>query len=431
MKKEEKKQLTLEEAMTQNRPEHVPEEPTMDEIKIQALGEASAQARLGQQPPQGLSPQPKPMKTSIDMNRPPEIKPIDNTTRDKIERAIMDAEISTQNAGKDYSQRGMERPLKAFAKMVPIQPETGTIGPETVTMSESAQSVSPETGTIPVSNTDPPPADKTSTQESQEQSLRNEEWIINIDGTSKGNPGPAAYAYIVKNARTREVIDRCGVSIGTGTCNEAEYRGMIGALRFIKQNRPKSVVILSDSELIVKQLSGEYKVKAPSLQQLYQEASDLQKQLPNCEIRYIPREQNKEADILANNSIVHNQMHGIDRNPGEINEQEDTLLQDKDLRRLIEYVNSSVFNVNWVRMHLVHVVQNPTVVPSFTLWDGVSTDRVSRIVYDTIRMRGYVENTWPSLRMVMGTSRDNIEWAANVLCTIALFDVIRILSYKD
>lgn len=100
---------------------------------------------------------------------------------------------------------------------------------------------------------------------------------------------------------------------------------------------------------------------------------------------------------------------------------------DNNLRRLIDFVNGPEFSGDWVHLHLGHISRIPSVIPSITIWQGVSFEEVVGAVYVTMKMAGYVENTWPILKIVMGSSRDNTEWTAGVLCTMALFDTIKIL----
>ena len=95
-----------------------------------------------------------------------------------------------------------------------------------------------------------------------------------------------------------------------------------------------------------------------------------------------------------------------------------------NLRRLIEYVHSSEFSTDWVRMHHCWISRVPSVIPRLTTWDLPNNVDVYKIIYETILMPGYIETCWPSLKLVMNTSIDNVEWTAGVLTTIALFDVI-------
>jgi hypothetical protein len=104
---------------------------------------------------------------------------------------------------------------------------------------------------------------------------------------------------------------------------------------------------------------------------------------------------------------------------------------DNNLRRLLDFVGGDQFNVNYVQLHINHIVRLPSVVPVPALWDIPGNLNVAKLVYDTVVSLGYIENVWPSLRLVMGTSVGNTEWCCNVLCTLGLFDVIRVLPYLE
>jgi len=120
--------------------------------------------------------------------------------------------------------------------------------------------------------------------------------LIYIDGGSRGNPGPAAYAFIIKTERgdIREAS-----FIGLATNNVAEYSALLAALRKAKALGCSSIVIHADSRLLVKQMIGEYRVRSSSLSRLYEEAKRLEREFGKVEYVYIPREINKEADRLA------------------------------------------------------------------------------------------------------------------------------------
>jgi ribonuclease HI len=126
--------------------------------------------------------------------------------------------------------------------------------------------------------------------------------IINTDGLSKGNPGTAAIGATIKDQRgkTLATISQC---IGVTTNNVAEYKALIAALRKAKEMGGKQVEIRSDSELMVRQLIGRYKIKSEGLKPLYLEAGELLGQFENTAIKHIPRELNAEADALANASL--------------------------------------------------------------------------------------------------------------------------------
>ena len=126
--------------------------------------------------------------------------------------------------------------------------------------------------------------------------------VINTDGVSRGNPGPAAIGATIKDEQGK-LIASISQSIGSTTNNQAEYQAIIAALKKALQLGADQVHIRSDSELVVRQINGQYKVKKASLKPLYQKVKQLQNQLAVVNAKYVPREQNSEADRLANNAL--------------------------------------------------------------------------------------------------------------------------------
>ena len=122
------------------------------------------------------------------------------------------------------------------------------------------------------------------------------------DGASRGNPGPAAIGVIIKDERGNLIstISRC---LGATTNNQAEYQAVIAALEKAVSLGARQVALYSDSELLVKQINGRYKVKHTTLRPLYQEVVRLAGQLESFKITCIPRERNKAADALANQAL--------------------------------------------------------------------------------------------------------------------------------
>jgi ribonuclease HI len=127
--------------------------------------------------------------------------------------------------------------------------------------------------------------------------------IIYTDGASSGNPGPAAIGAVIQDGQGR-VISRISRRIGRATNNQAEYRAIITALGEAVRLGAGEVDIKSDSELVVKQLEGRYRVKKATLRPLYQEVVKLVGALEAFTITHIPREQNREADRLANRALA-------------------------------------------------------------------------------------------------------------------------------
>ena len=126
--------------------------------------------------------------------------------------------------------------------------------------------------------------------------------IVNVDGASKGNPGEAGIGVAVFDKDLNIVQESCEY-IGMATNNIAEYKALIlGAKLAIKFNA-RNILFKSDSELMVKQIMGEYRVKNTQLKSLYSEVQSLLGKLPEWEIKHIPREENEEADLLANKGV--------------------------------------------------------------------------------------------------------------------------------
>jgi ribonuclease HI len=122
-----------------------------------------------------------------------------------------------------------------------------------------------------------------------------------IDGAARGNPGPAAYAVVLVRPGAPTVEE--SQTIGTATNNVAEYTALIEGLVLAVELGVRSLAVLSDSELLVKQMNGEYRVKNPELHELYQEAKRLTRGFEKVTISHIRREQNKRADELGNAAL--------------------------------------------------------------------------------------------------------------------------------
>ena len=127
-------------------------------------------------------------------------------------------------------------------------------------------------------------------------------WRANIDGGSRGNPGPASYGVVIRDPRG-EIVARLKKYIGRTTNNVAEYYGLIAALDYAQSNSIKALRVESDSELLVKQMQGQYKVKSADLKPLYERAKKMSQAIPAFRIDHVYREQNREADLLANEAM--------------------------------------------------------------------------------------------------------------------------------
>jgi len=126
--------------------------------------------------------------------------------------------------------------------------------------------------------------------------------IIWVDGASRGNPGPAAIGAVIKDEQGR-LYARISRRIGVATNNHAEYKALIAALEKAIKLGATHVEVNSDSELVVRQINGRYRVKKAALKPLYQQVKQLQSSLAGFTITHIPREQNSEADSLANRAL--------------------------------------------------------------------------------------------------------------------------------
>jgi ribonuclease HI len=124
----------------------------------------------------------------------------------------------------------------------------------------------------------------------------------NIDGGSRGNPGPAAYGVVMRDGRG-EVVARLKKYIGQNTNNVAEYFGLIAALDYTQAHGIRALRVESDSELLVKQMRGQYKVKSEELKPLFERAKKMSQTLESFRIEHVYREQNREADALVNQAL--------------------------------------------------------------------------------------------------------------------------------
>lgn len=127
-------------------------------------------------------------------------------------------------------------------------------------------------------------------------------YSVNTDGGSRGNPGPAAIGIVVRDQDSK-IVEEFGTKIGNQTNNYAEYFALITALEKLIVLGATQVECILDSELVVKQLKGEYKVKELTLQQMHQKVLELANNFDQVVFRHVRREQNKEADKLVNRAL--------------------------------------------------------------------------------------------------------------------------------
>ena len=123
-----------------------------------------------------------------------------------------------------------------------------------------------------------------------------------VDGGARGNPGPAGYGVAINDASGHPVAE-LSEYLGHRTNNYAEYQGLLAALRYAAENQIKALKVISDSELMVRQMKGIYKVRHPELRKLYEQAQQLVRRLEHFEIRHALREHNQIADRLANEAM--------------------------------------------------------------------------------------------------------------------------------
>ena len=122
------------------------------------------------------------------------------------------------------------------------------------------------------------------------------------DGGARGNPGPAAYGYVLE-AEDGTVLDARGEAIGVATNNVAEYRALVAGLERAAELQVGEVEVVSDSELLVKQMQGEYRVKNEALRELWEDASELEKRFARVRYTAVRRAHNELADRLVNEAL--------------------------------------------------------------------------------------------------------------------------------
>ena len=127
-------------------------------------------------------------------------------------------------------------------------------------------------------------------------------FTAHCDGGSRGNPGPAGYGAVIEDPKG-QVVARLSEFLGRQTNNFAEYKGLLAVLAWARQHGARQLRVVSDSELMVKQLKGQYKVSSPALRPLWEEARLLSRELDRFEIHHTLRGGNQEADRLANEAM--------------------------------------------------------------------------------------------------------------------------------
>ena len=126
--------------------------------------------------------------------------------------------------------------------------------------------------------------------------------IARIDGGARANPGPAGFGVSLEDGEGRQIAALSGY-LGTQTNNVAEYAALLAALQYAIDHGASRLAVFSDSELLVRQINGQYRVKNPVLQRLHRSALDRMRRLERVTISHVRREQNQEADRLANRAM--------------------------------------------------------------------------------------------------------------------------------
>jgi len=125
--------------------------------------------------------------------------------------------------------------------------------------------------------------------------------LLYCDGASRGNPGPASYGFVI--FRDGEILERKGGRLGNTTNNVAEYQALIHGLSRLVELAATHIVVKADSELMVRQMNGIYKVKAPGIIPLFQQAKALCQKFTKIEVLHVRREENSLADAMANDAL--------------------------------------------------------------------------------------------------------------------------------
>jgi phosphoribosylglycinamide formyltransferase-1 len=140
-----------------------------------------------------------------------------------------------------------------------------------------------------------------------------EQITVYMDGGSRGNPGPAAASFILADLNGNQIQSKA-LFLGQTTNNTAEYTAIIKALQAAKQIGAKQLTVFSDSELLVKQINGQYKVKSEQIRPLFRQAIDLINEFEDCKVKHITRDKNKQADELVNQAL--NLEQDVEGKPG-------------------------------------------------------------------------------------------------------------------
>ena len=125
---------------------------------------------------------------------------------------------------------------------------------------------------------------------------------VNVDGGARGNPGPAAIGVVLRDG-SGEVLEEVGETIGEATNNVAEYRALLRGIELAAARRPGELELIGDSELVVRQVEGRYKVKNPGMKELHDAVKRALREFDSWSIRHVRRTENADADRLVNQAL--------------------------------------------------------------------------------------------------------------------------------
>ncbi len=128
-------------------------------------------------------------------------------------------------------------------------------------------------------------------------------FVVNVDGGSRGNPGPAAAGWVIRDASDGQAVVEEGLYVGTETNNRAEYMGLLFALEDLHLLKASKVLVRADSQLMVLQMQGQYKVKNAGLKGLFARCRRLSQAFESFRIEHVRREENRDADRMVNAAL--------------------------------------------------------------------------------------------------------------------------------